>query len=467
MRTLITGGTVVSAIGPSAMEVLVEDERIVALGTSGSELVRTWQASADRVIDASGKYVIPGGVDAHTHMEMPFGGTTAADTFETGTRAAAWGGTTTIIDFAIQTKGGSLCAGLDAWQAKAEGMCAVDYAFHAIISDVNESSLKEMDVLVDQGVTSFKLFMAYPGVFYATDREIFEVMDRAADNGALIMVHAENGIAIDAIVAAALAKGQTDPVFHGLTRPAELEGEAVHRAITLAQVANAPVYIVHVSSSPALSAVAEARHRGQNVFAETCPQYLFLSEEDLEQPGFEGAKFVCTPPLRPRHHQTALWQGLKLDDLSVVATDHCPFRYVGQKDLGVGDFSKIPNGLPSVENRMDLTYQGVVAGQISLARWVEVTSTNPAKMFGLYPKKGAIAPGSDADIVIYDPLVGQTISAATHHMAVDYSCYEGKAIAGRVDTVLSRGQLIIDAGSYTGRAGHGRFVPANLCRNIR
>ena len=379
----------------------------------------------------------------------------------TGTRAAAFGGTTTIVDFAVQTRGESLQTALDAWQAKAAGVCAIDYGFHAIVSDVNESSLKEMDVLVDEGVTSFKLFMAYPGVFYATDREIYEAMDRAAGNGALVMVHAENGIAIDAIVASALSKGHSEPIFHGLTRPPELEGEAVHRAIVLAQVAGAPVYIVHVSSSHALAAVAEARHRGQNVFAETCPQYLFLSEDDMRRPGFEGAKFVCTPPLRPSLHQAALWQGLRIDDLSVVATDHCPFTYVGQKQLGVGDFTKIPNGLPSLENRMDLIFQGVVAGEISASRWVEVTSTNPAKIFGLYPRKGTISPGSDADIVIYDPHASQTISAATHHMAVDYSCYEGKAITGQSTRCFSRGDRSSSMpDTFTGAAGHGRFLPA-------
>ena len=467
MRTLITNGTVVNADGAFALDILVDDERVVALAGGGSELARSWLTGADHVLDASSKYVIPGGVDAHTHMEMPFGGTTAADTFETGSRAAAFGGTTTIIDFAIQEKGGSLCAALDAWQAKAAGSCAVDYGFHVIVSDVNELSLKEMDVLVSQGVTSFKLFMAYPGVFYASDREIFEAMDRAASNGALVMVHAENGIAIDAIVAAAIAKGQTDPIFHGLTRPAELEGEAVNRAIVLARVAKSAVYIVHVSSAPALAAVAAARHRGQNVFAETCPQYLFLSEDDLARPGFEGAKYVCTPPLRPRSHQAALWQGLRIDDLSVVATDHCPFSFVGQKDMGRGDFTKIPNGLPSLENRMELIYQGVIAGEISLSRWVEVTSTNPAKVFGLYPQKGTITPGSDADIVIFDPNATGTISASTHHMAVDYSCYEGKSIIGRVDAVLSRGRQVVNGDTYTGERGHGRFVPRQVCQHLR
>jgi dihydropyrimidinase len=400
-------------------------------------------------------------------MEMPFGGTMSADTFETGTRAAAWGGTTMIIDFAIQSKGESLLAGMDTWQAKAEGMCAVDYAFHAIISDVTEASLKEMDELVAQGVTSFKLFMAYPGVFYATDKDILRAMDRAASNGALIMIHAENGIAIDAIVESALARGQTDPIFHGLTRPAEMEGEAASRAIRLAQVAKAPLYIVHLSSAPALAAVVEARDRGQNAFAETCPQYLFLSQDDMARPGFEGAKFVCTPPLRPREHQAALWRGLRTDDLSVVATDHCPFCFAEQKELGRGDFTKIPNGLPGVENRMDLIYQGVVAGEITLPRWVEVTSTAPAKMFGLYPRKGAVAPGSDADIVIYDPAAEQTISASTHHMAVDYSCYEGMQIKGHVDAVFSRGRQIISDGAYSGEPGHGRFVTRQLSQALR
>jgi dihydropyrimidinase len=467
MRTLISGGTVVSAYGSAPGEVLIEDELVVAVGAPGTDVVESWLQSSDRVVDASGRYVIPGGIDGHTHMEMPFGGTMSSDTFETGTRAAAFGGTTTIIDFAIQRKGESLQAGLETWLAKAEGNCAIDYAFHAIISDVNETSLKEMDVLVSEGVTSFKLFMAYPGVFYATDKDILRAMDRAAGNGALIMLHAENGIAIDAIVEGALRRGETDPVFHGLTRPAVLEGEAVHRAVRLAEVTRTPLYIVHLSSTPALEAVVEARDRGQNVFAETCPQYLFLSEDDMARPGFEGAKFVCTPPLRPKEHQASLWKGLRTDDLSVVSTDHCPFCFKEQKELGVGDFTKIPNGLPGVENRMDLIYQGVVTGEIGLSRWVEVTSTNPAKMFGLYPRKGAIAPGSDADIVIYDPSSEQVISASTHHMAVDYSCYEGMAIKGRVEAVFSRGRQIVDGDTYAGEPGHGRLLRRAMSEHLR
>jgi dihydropyrimidinase len=467
LRTLIRAGTVVNAEGAAPFDVLIDGERIAALAAPFSGLADIWQETADTVIDAAGKYVIPGGIDAHTHMDMPFGGTVSADSFETGTRAAAWGGTTMIIDFAIQTKGGSVLAGMDKWREKADGVCAVDYSFHAILSDVTEASLKEMDGLVDEGVTSFKLFMAYPGVFYATDNEILRAMERATSNGALIMMHAENGIAIDALVAQAVARGETEPIYHGLTRPAEMEGEAASRAIRLAQVTGAPVYIVHLSSTPALEAVAEARDRGQNVFAETCPQYLFLSQDDMARPGFEGAKFVCTPPLRPREHQKELWRGLRTDDLSIVATDHCPFCYSEQKELGKGDFTKIPNGLPGVENRMDLIFQGVAAGEISLPRWVEVTSANPAKMFGLFPRKGTISPGSDADIVIYDPSAKQTISAATHHMAVDYSCYEGMDITGRVETVLSRGRKIIDSDRYVGEAGYGQFVARQLCQHLR
>jgi dihydropyrimidinase len=467
VRTLIRGGTLVSPEGAEPADVLVEGEIVTAIAAPGSGMADVWQEGADTMVDASGRYVIPGGIDVHTHMEMPFGGTLSSDTFETGTRAAAWGGTTMIIDFAIQTKGESLAAGMDTWREKSDGVCAIDYSLHAIITDVNESSLKEMDALVAEGVTSFKLFMAYPGVLYSTDKDIYRAMDRAAGNGALIMVHAENGIAIDAIVENALARGQTNPIFHGLTRPAELEGEAAARAIRLAQVAKAPLYIVHLSSEPALDAVVEARSRGQNTFAETCPQYLFLSQDDMARPGFEGAKFVCTPPLRPREHHAVLWRGLRTDQLSVVSTDHCPFCYAEQKELGIGDFTKIPNGLPGVEHRMDLIYQGVVAGQISLPRWVEITSTTPARMFGLYPKKGTIAPGSDADIVVYDPSATQVISASTHHMAVDYSCYEGMQITGRVERVYSRGRAVIEGGAYLGSAGHGRFVPRALCQELQ
>ena len=457
MRTLISGGTVVTPSGAEEADVLVDGERILAVAAPGTELATSFADGAQR-IDATGRLVVPGAVDVHTHMEMPFGGTHSADTFETGTRAAAWGGTTTIIDFAIQRKGESLRSGLDAWHAKADGNCAIDYGFHMIVSDVNDQSCKEMDVLVGEGITSFKLFMAYPGVFYSTDGDILRAMQQARSSGATIMMHAENGIAIDVLVSQALSRGETAPRFHGATRPDCLEAEATGRAIALAKVAGAPVYIVHLSTTGALEAVAEARSEGQNAFAETCPQYLFLSADDLAREGFEGAKYVCSPPLRAREHHANLWRGLRTNDLSVVSTDHCPFCFKEQKELGLGDFSKIPNGIPGVEHRVDLTYQGVVSGEISLSRWVEVNSTTPARMFGLYPRKGALAPGSDADIVLYDPTAAQRISAATHHMSVDYSAYEGQAITGRVDTVLSRGRVVIDKGQYAGEKGHGAFL---------
>jgi dihydropyrimidinase len=466
MRILITGGTVVSTTGAIAMEVLADDERIAGLAAPGTELAASWASAADRVIDATGKYVLPGGIDAHTHMEMPFGGTLSSDTFETGTRAAAWGGTTTIIDFAVQSKGMSLLSALDTWQAKADGQCAIDYGMHMIVSDVNDTTLKEMDSCLDLGVTSFKLFMAYPGVLYSTDGEILRAMQQASRNGATVMMHAENGIAIDQLVAQALAAGKTEPVQHGLTRPAVLEGEATSRAIALAKVTGCPLYVVHLTASQALDAITAARDTGQNVFAETCPQYLYLSLDDLARPGFEGAKFVASPPLRPKEHQGSLWRGLRTNDLAVVSTDHCPFCFVEQKELGRGDFSKIPNGIPSVEHRMDLLHQGVAAGELSLARWVEVASTTPARMFGLYPRKGTIQPGSDADIVIYDPRARQVLSAATHHMNVDYSAYEGIEVTGKVDTVLSRGRVVIDAGEYHGEPGHGRFLKRELCQYL-
>jgi dihydropyrimidinase len=336
-----------------------------------------------------------------------------------------------------------------------------------IVSDVNDESLKEMDLLVDEGVSSFKLFMAYPGVFYSTDGEILRAMQQASRNGSTIMMHAENGIAIDVLVAQALERGEVDPRYHAATRPSLLEGEATHRAIQLARVAGAPLYIVHLSAREALDEVVAARDRGQSVFAETCPQYLFLSEDDLARDGFEGAKFVCSPPLRAQSHQSDLWRGLRTDDLSIVSTDHCPFCFKEQKEMGLGNFSKIPNGMPGVEHRVDLVYQGVERGEISLGRWVDVTATTPARMFGLFPKKGVIAPGSDADIVLYDPNGAHTFSASTHHMAVDYSAYEGMKAIGEVKTVLSRGAVVIEGGSYVGTPGSGRFLERSLNAYLR
>jgi dihydropyrimidinase len=461
VTTLITGGTVVSPTGPHENDVLIDGERIVALFAPGA-------GPADvNTIDATGKYVIPGGIDAHTHMQMPFGGTEASDTFDTGTRAAAFGGTTTIIDFAIQRTGEIVQDGLAAWHAKTAGECHIDYAFHMILGGVTEDALKAMDQLVaDEGVSSFKLFMAYPGVFYSDDGQILRAMQKARDNGAMIMMHAENGPAIDVLVQQALARGETDPIFHGLTRPEALEAEATHRAIQLASVAaDCPLYIVHLSAGKALEAVAEARDAGRNVFAETCPQYLYLTLEDqLGAPGFEGAKWVCSTPLRSKHenHHRDLWKGLRSNDLSIVSTDHCPFCFKDQKDLGIGDFSRIPNGIGSVEHRVDLLYQGVVDRKLSLARWVETIATTPARMFGLYPRKGIIAPGSDADIVLYDPNGRTRIGVDTHHMNMDYSAWEGYEIAGRVDTVISRGTVLVENGEYHGRKGHGQYVRRGL-----
>jgi len=463
MRTLITNGTVVNADGSQQADVLVDGETIAALGQglAGSAV----GANVDRTIDATGKYVIPGGIDVHTHMELPFGGTFAKDTFETGSRAAAFGGTTTILDFAVQAKGKSLREGLDAWHARAEGNCAIDYGFHMIMSDVTDESLAEMDQLVAEGVTDFKLFTAYPGVFLSDDGSIFRAMQQTARNGGLIMMHAENGMAIDVVAAQAVAAGQTDPYYHGVVRYPTFEGEATNRVIRLAEAAGVPVYIVHLSSHDALDEVRHARDRGALAFAETCPQYLFLTLDDLGN-GFEGAKFVCSPPLRPAEHQVELWKGIIRDDLQIVATDHCPFDFHGQKDLGVGDFRKIPNGLPAVEDRVDLVHDGgVVAGGITKERWVEICSTSPARMFGLAGRKGVVAVGADADLVVYDPARKHTISASTHHMNVDYSCYEGRVVQGGSDVVMSRGKVIIENGQYTGARGDGRFLKRSVARD--
>ena len=469
MTTLIKGGTVVTATGADPAEVLIDGERIEAVLRPGSAIAAAAEQGAE-VIDATGRLVVPGGVDVHTHMELPFGGTYASDTFETGTRAAAWGGTTTILDFAVQKYGENVRECLDAWMAKAEGNCAIDYGFHMIIGGVDNDSLKEMDLLVNEGITSFKLFMAYPGVFLADDGQILRAMQQAAGSGGLIMMHAENGLAIDVLAEQAFERGETSPVTHGYVRRKELESEATHRAIQLAKVGAAPLYIVHLSAKEALEQVALARDAGMNVFAETCPQYLHFSlEEHLGRPGFEGAAYVCSTPIRSRAegHQNELWKGLRTNDLAVVSTDHCPFCMKEQKELGLGDFRAIPNGIGGVEHRMDMIYQGVVTGEIGLPRWVELCATTPARMMGLYPRKGVVAPGSDADIVIYDPNKQWTISVDNHHMNIDHSAYEGIQVTGHVDTVLSRGRKIIDDGQYLGRVGDGQYLRRGLCQYLQ
>ncbi|HXF55999.1 MAG TPA: dihydropyrimidinase [Actinomycetota bacterium] len=451
MRILIKNGTVVTADEATRADVLVEDEKVKLIGVD-------IEATVDRVIDATDRYVIPGGVDVHTHFDLPFGGSFCSDDFATGTRAAAFGGTTTCVDFAVQDYGEPLRAGLERWFERGQ-KAQTDYGLHMIVREVNDSVLEEMDRLVEEGITSFKLFMAYPNVFMLDDASIFRAMQRAADSGALIMLHAENGGPIDVLVQQYLAEGKTDPVYHGLSRPAALEGEAVHRAFKMAELAGCPAYIVHLSSRDALLAVQEARDRGVPAYAETCPQYLYLSLDDLARPGFEGAKFVCSPPLRPKDHQEDLWKGLAQGDLQVVATDHAPFNYKGQKELGKGNFAKIPNGLPTVEDRMTLIFQRVREGSLSLTRWVELCCTNPAKMFGLYPRKGTIAPGFDADLVVFDPKVERVISAQTHHMNVDYSCYEGMKVWGKPEVVMQRGAILVEGDRWFGKEGQGRFIP--------
>jgi dihydropyrimidinase len=455
VKTLVSGGTLVSAVDTYVADVAIQDGKIAAVFLPD----HAPSGPYDTTIDARGMYVMPGGIDAHTHLDMPFGGTTSSDDFETGTLAAAYGGTTSLVDFAIQKKGEALRTGLDTWHAKAEGKAAIDYGFHMILTDVNDSTVAEMGPLVAEGVTSFKLFMAYPGVLFVDDGQIFRAMQRAGEIGALVCMHAENGIPIDILVQQALAKGHIAPKYHALTRPQVAEAEGTHRAICLAEMAGAPVYIVHLSAERALKQVVEARDRGLPAYAETCPQYLFCSEEDLDRPGFEGAKFVCTPPLRPKHMQEDLWRGLRTDDLQVVSTDHCPFCMTGQKELGRKSFAAIPNGMPGIETRLYLLWDGGVrTGRISMNRFVEITSTAPAKIFGLYPHKGTLAVGADADLVVWDPNKKHVLSQKTLHMRVDYSPYEGQEVTGAPAYVLSHGEVIVDHFKYVGKKGDGRFV---------
>jgi dihydropyrimidinase len=453
MKTLIQNGSLVTSKLTYAADILIEDERIRDIAPAIPP------SSADRVLDARGLYVIPGGIDVHTHLDMPFGGTTSSDDFETGTRAAAFGGTTTLIDFAIQPKGTRMRDALDTWWKKADGKATIDYGLHLIVTDLGEAGLEDMDSMVGEGVASFKLFMAYPGVLMVDDATIFKALSQTAKNGALICMHAENGGVIDVLIQRALAEGKRAPVYHALTRPAKAEAEAVHRAIAMAEISGAPIYIVHLSSEDALNEIREARDRGVPAFAETCPQYLLLTVDELARPNFEGAKYVFTPPLREKHHLDRLWHGLEQDHLQVVSTDHCPFCFKDQKQLGVNDFTKIPNGGPGVENRLQLIHHhGVNQGRISLNRFVELVSTTPARLFGLYPKKGEIAVGSDADLVLWDANADHLISAATHHMRVDYSMFEGFKVRGNAKTVLSRGEVIVDDGKFLGRAGRGRYL---------
>src|SRR5947209_13362090 len=451
--TVIRNATVVTATDTYRADVGITGDRVSAIAA------QLPTENSGRVTDATGLLLIPGGIDVHTHLDMPFGGTTSSDDFETGTIAAAFGGTTTLIDFAIQYKGQSLRQAFDTWMKKAHDKAVTDYAFHCIITDLGAAQLEEMGQLIRDGVTSFKLFMAYPGVFMLDDATIFKAMRQAAEHNGLICMHAENGGAIDVLVQRALAEGKRAPKYHALTRPTTAEAEATSRSIALAEMAGAPVYIVHLSCNDALEKVREARDRGLPAYAETCPQYLYLSIENFDVPGFEGAKYVFTPPLREKWHQEKLWQGLAKDTLQVVSTDHCPFCFKEQKEMGKDDFTKIPNGGPGIEHRLSLVYTGgVAAGRFSANRFVQLVATAPAKLFGLYPQKGTIAVGSDADVIVFDPKREETISAKTHHMRVDYSMFEGIRTKGAPKLTMSRGRVIIENGKFTGRPGGGSFL---------
>jgi dihydropyrimidinase len=453
MSVLIKGGRVVTAADDYMGDVYVEGERISLIGES-------LDVQADKVIDAAGKYVLPGGIDPHTHLDMPFGGTVTIDDVESGQTSAAFGGTTCHVDFIIQPQGQTFAAALDEWKAKANGKQVIDMGYHMAVTDLTEGgTLEELASLPDEGITSYKLFMAYKGALMVDDETLFRTMQVAAETGTLVMVHAENGDAIDVLVKQALAEGKTEPRYHALTRPPETEGEATNRAIQLSRVAGSALYVVHVSCRESVEPIAIAREKGWNVHGETCTQYFFVDYSFLEQPDFEGGKYVYTPPPRAKENQDVLWNAVRTDVLSVVSTDHCAFLWDGQKTMGRDDFSKIPNGAPGLENRLQMIHEfGVRAGRISLNRMVELLSTNPAKLFGLYPRKGTIAVGSDADIVVFDPEKKVTISASTHHSKSDYNLFEGTGVTGAPEVVLLRGHVLVEDGELVASPGIGQYV---------
>jgi dihydropyrimidinase len=468
MATLIRNGRIVTSVADYLADLLIEDGCIRAIGAG---LV----AGPDvEVHDASGLLVLPGGVDAHTHLEMSTPRVASVDTFASGTCAAAFGGTTCVIDYCTPTPGQSLLQALQDWHGLAERAC-VDVGAHMVLLDAAPDTLHGMQTLVrHEGVSSFKLFMAYPGSLMVDDGAMLRALRAAGALGALTCVHAENGPAIQALIDEAVREGRLAPKFHASTRPAVLEGEAAHRAICLAELAQSPLYIVHLSTSQALDAVRRARRRGQAVAAETCPQYLFLTADAYERPGFEGAKFVMSPPLREPGHPQALWRGLKDGDLQVVATDHCAFAFEEHphgirysKQQGVGNFNRIPNGAPGVETRLALMHDGAVLQQgLSLQRFVEITATAPAQLFGLYPRKGTLAVGSDGDVVLFDPAERWTVRAAEHHSLADYSLFEGRELTGRVKKVFLRGQCIVDGEQWLGRAGMGHYLPRGASGSV-
>jgi dihydropyrimidinase len=453
MSVLIKGGRVVTAADDYVADVFVDDERISLIGED-------LDVQADKVIDATGKYLLPGCIDPHTHLDMPFGGTTTIDDVESGQTSAAFGGTTCHVDFIIQPQGQTFAAAIEEWRSKANGKQVIDMGYHMAVTDLkNGGTLEELASLPDQGITSYKLFMAYKGALMVDDETLFRTMEVAAKTGALVMVHAENGDAIAVLVEQALAAGHTEPKYHALTRPPETEGEATNRAIQLARVAGCPLYVVHVSCKESVEPIALAREKGWNVFGETCTQYFFIDYTDLEKPNFEGAKYVYTPPPRDKANQDVLWNAVRTDTLSAISTDHCAFRWDTQKSLGRDDFSKIPNGGPGLENRLQMIHQfGVRDGRITLNRMVELLATSPARLFGLYPRKGTLAVGSDADIVVFDPEKKVTISAASHHSRIDYNLYEGTEVVGSPELVLLRGNVLVDGDRLVASPGIGRYI---------
>src|SRR5687768_16204180 len=457
MSTMIKNGRVITATDDYVADIYIEKDKVTAIG-------KNLPMQAERTVDASNRLVIPGGIDPHVHMELPFGGTISSDDFKSGTIAAAFGGTTSIIDFAIQYKGKTFEQTLDDWDDKAEGQCAIDYSYHLAVTEYEPRHKAEFAKVVERGITTFKIFLAYPGVFMIDDTTMFRVMQSAGEAGGMTLVHAENGIAISQMIENLVAAGKMEPKYHAQSRPPVMQADGVARALRVGEVAKAPVFIVHVSCEAAMNEIVRSRDEGNASFGETCTQYLFLDETYYDKPDFEGAKYVFTPPLVGKENIEPLWKGLKLGYLQEVSTDHCPFNFKGQKELGRGDFRKIPNGGPGVEDRLSLVYDGAVVKRgFSLNKWVELTSTASAKMFGMFPRKGTIAPGSDADIVIFDPNRERTLSAKTHHMNCDYSLFEGMKIKGLPETVLSRGKVIIENNEYKGRPGEGNFLKRGAC----
>lgn len=453
MTKIIKNGCIVTAADTFMADVKIEDGIITAIG-------KNLEDDHAEIIDAKGAYLFPGGIDPHTHLDMPFGGTVTKDDFESGTIGAAYGGTTTVIDFCLTDKGKPLSEAISTWHAKSKDKAVIDYGFHLMISEINDEVLQEIPrVIEEEGISSFKVFMAYKDVFQADDGTLYQTLETAKKHGGLVMVHAENGDVIDYLTRKALEEGHTDPVYHALTRPPEIEGEATGRACQLTALTNSHLYVVHVSCQDAVEKITEARNKGVDVWGETCPQYLVLDQSDLEKPNFEGAKYVWSPPLREKHHQDVLWNALKTGQLQTIGSDQCSFDFKGQKDLGRDDFTKIPNGGPIIEDRMTILFsEGVKKDRISLNQFVDLTSTRAAKLFGLYPQKGSIAVGSDADIVIYDPNVERVLSAETHHLTVDYSAFEGMKVTGEPVSVLSRGEFVIRDKQFVGRAGNGQYL---------